>query len=66
MYNFLLKIADFLSKKVKNMSEHKSKCDHPDIKAEHKEGCTLNQMIKCHGNEPFKDLLKRTLIDEDK
>jgi len=48
------------------MSEPKSKCDHPEIKAEHKEGCSLNQMIKCHGNEPFKDLLKRTLIDEDK
>ena len=42
-------------------------CDKPEIKESHTEGCTLNQFMKCHGDQPINELLKHIqLEDEDK
>ena len=39
--------------------KHNEKCDcsHPEIKENHPEGCTLNQVIKCHGEQSAIELL---------
>ncbi|MHA1491699.1 MAG: hypothetical protein ACTSRI_18840 [Promethearchaeota archaeon] len=40
------------------MVEHECECDRPEISKDHPGGCTLNQIIKCHGDQPLKDILK--------
>ena len=40
--------------------------DKPEIKETHPEGCTLNQIIKCHGDQPINELLKHIQFDEEK
>ena len=43
------------------MAEEKEcNCDKPEILAQNPEGCTLNQVIKCHGDEPFKVIIERS------
>ena len=39
-------------------------CDHLDIKEKHPNGCTLNQIIKCHGDQPLGELLKHLKLDK--
>ena len=39
-------------------------CDRPDIKENHPKGCTLNQVIKCHGDQPIEELLKHLEVEE--
>jgi hypothetical protein len=41
-------------------------CSKPDIKDKHPEGCTLNQIIKCHGDLPINELLKHVQSEEEK
>ncbi|MFX1457078.1 MAG: hypothetical protein ACFFDB_17010 [Promethearchaeota archaeon] len=41
-------------------------CDKPDIKENHPHGCTLNQIIKCHGDQPINELLKHIQVEEEK
>ncbi|MFX1328305.1 MAG: hypothetical protein ACFE91_09185 [Promethearchaeota archaeon] len=33
-------------------------CLHPEIKEKHPSGCSLNQVIKCHGDQPLSELFK--------
>lgn len=33
-------------------------CSYPEIKNKHPSGCTLNQILKCHGDQPIGELLK--------
>lgn len=40
------------------MKESECDCNHPEILKEHPKGCTLNQIIKCHGDQPFSELVK--------
>ncbi len=40
------------------MCDQKCNCTHPEISKGNPENCTLNQIIKCHGDQPFKDILK--------
>ena len=40
-------------------------CDKPEIKEHHPEGCTLNQIIKCHGDQPINELLKHIQLDDE-
>jgi len=37
-------------------------CTHPEIMEKHPNGCTLNQIIKCHGDQPISELLKHIEI----
>ncbi|MFX1389288.1 MAG: hypothetical protein ACFE9Z_04400 [Promethearchaeota archaeon] len=41
-------------------------CDNLEIKEKHPLGCTLNQIIKCHGDQPIDELLKHIHLEEDK
>ena len=37
----------------------KCECDKPEIKDSFPRGCcSLNQIIKCHGDQPFDEILK--------
>lgn len=41
-------------------------CDKPEIKINHPEGCTLNQIIKCHGEQSINEFLKHIQLEEEK
>ena len=41
-------------------------CDKPDIKKNFPKGCTLNQILKCHGDEPIEEIFKNIEIEEEK
>ncbi|MFW9945378.1 MAG: hypothetical protein ACFFBZ_15610 [Promethearchaeota archaeon] len=49
--------------KIKEIEEYA--CDKPEIKDKHPQGCTLNQIIKCHGDQPINELLKHIQLDEE-
>ncbi|MFX1294669.1 MAG: hypothetical protein ACFFD2_07425 [Promethearchaeota archaeon] len=40
------------------------KCDYPSIAKEYPKGCTLNQIIKCHGEESISELFKHIKLEE--
>ena len=40
-------------------------CTHPEISEGHPEKCTLNQIIKCHGDQPFNELLKHIKLNDE-
>ncbi|MFX1302421.1 MAG: hypothetical protein ACFFBV_13675 [Promethearchaeota archaeon] len=40
-------------------------CDKPEIKEKHPQGCTLNQIIKCHGDQPINELFKHIRLDKE-
>ena len=40
-------------------------CEKLDIKEKHPEGCTLNQIIKCHGDQPINELLKHIQLEDE-
>ena len=39
-------------------------CDKPEIKEAHPEGCTLNQIMKCHGDQSINEFLKHIQLEE--
>ena len=41
-------------------------CIKPEIKDGHPQGCTLNQIIECHGDQPINELLKHVKLEEEK
>ncbi|MFX1571769.1 MAG: hypothetical protein ACFFB0_03395 [Promethearchaeota archaeon] len=41
-------------------------CDKPEIKEKHPHGCSLNQIIKCHGDQPINELFKHIQLEEEK
>ncbi len=38
-------------------------CSYPEIKEKHPSGCTLNQIIKCHGAQPLSELLRHLELE---
>ncbi len=46
------------------MCQDKCVCDHPEISKGKPEDCTLNQIIQCHGDQPFREILK-AMKDEE-
>ncbi len=40
-------------------------CDKPKIKIKHPQGCTLNQIIKCHGDQPINELLRHIQLNKE-
>ncbi|MBD3214564.1 MAG: hypothetical protein GF311_18280 [Candidatus Lokiarchaeota archaeon] len=41
-------------------------CDKPDIKEKFDGGhCSLNQIIKCHGDQPIDELFKHIELEKD-
>ena len=40
------------------MCHEECNCDHPEISKGKPENCTLNQVIKCHGNQPIREVFK--------
>ncbi len=40
------------------MCNKECNCDHPEISKGKPENCTLNQVIECHGDQPFREILK--------
>jgi len=52
--------------KMKLKETEECACDKPEIKEKHLEGCTLNQIIKCHGDQPIDELLKHIQLEEEK
>ncbi len=40
-------------------------CDKAEIKEKHLQGCTLNQIIKCHGDQPINELFKHIQLEEE-
>jgi hypothetical protein len=50
--------------KMKEVNE--CTCDKPEIKNKFPDGnCSLNQIIKCHGDQPINELLKHIQIKEE-
>lgn len=39
------------------MCQHECNCPEHENSKEKQEDCTLNQVIKCHGDEPLKEIL---------
>jgi hypothetical protein len=50
--------------KMKLKETEECACDKPEIKEKHPQGCTLNQIIKCHGDQPIDELLKHIQLEE--
>ena len=40
------------------MCQHECDCSHPEISKGKPEDCTLNQVIKCHGDQPMREIFK--------
>ncbi|MFX1394251.1 MAG: hypothetical protein ACFFAH_11815 [Promethearchaeota archaeon] len=47
------------------LKEEECDCTYPEIKEKHPHGCSLNQIIKCHGDQPLNELLKHIQFEED-
>jgi hypothetical protein len=47
-----------------NHSE-KCDCDKPEIKKNFPKGCSLNQIIKCHGDQPIGEIFENLEIKEE-
>jgi hypothetical protein len=60
------KIKEYRQIKMKIKETEKCACDKLEIKEHHPEGCTLNQIIKCHGNQPINELLKHIQLEDEK
>jgi hypothetical protein len=50
---------------MKIKETEKCVCDKLEIKEKHPQGCTLNQIIKCHGDQPINELLKHIQLEEE-
>jgi hypothetical protein len=50
---------------MKLKTNKKCDCSHPEIKETHPEGCTLNQIIKCHGEQPINKLLSHIPLKDE-
>lgn len=51
--------------KIKQSEE--CECDKPEIRDEFPNGCcSLNQIIKCHGDQPLDGLLKHIQLEKQK
>ena len=48
------------------LEEEGCECTNLEIKEGSPKGCTLNQIIKCHGDQPINDILKHIQIKEKK
>ncbi|MCJ7652020.1 MAG: hypothetical protein MUP85_25755 [Candidatus Lokiarchaeota archaeon] len=48
------------------IKEEECECTSLEIKDRHPEGCTLNQVIKCHGDQPINDILKHIQLEKKK
>ena len=48
------------------LKEEEWDCIYPEIKEKHPCGCSLNQIIKCHGDQPLNELLKHIQHEENK
>ena len=47
------------------IEEKRCECDKPEIKEMYPEGCSLNQVIKCHGDQSINELLKHIKTDKE-
>ena len=47
------------------LKDEECKCTSPEIKKNHPQGCTLNQVIKCHGDQPLNEILKHIELEEE-
>ncbi len=45
------------------IKEETSICSYPEIKEKHPSGCSLNQIIKCHGDQPLSKLLRHLELE---
>ena len=51
--------------KIKEINE--CACDKPEVRNTFAGGhCSLNQIIKCHGDQPINELLKHVQLEEEK
>jgi len=46
------------------IKEEGCECSHPEIKEKHPSGCSLNQVIKCHGDQPLSELFKHIDLED--
>ena len=52
---------------MKIKEENECECDKPEVRDKFPKGhCSLNQIIKCHGDQPIDELLKHVQIEEEK
>ncbi len=40
-------------------------CSHPDILEKHPNGCSINQIIKCHGEQSIDELFKHVHLEKE-
>ena len=45
------------------IKEETCDCSNPKIKEKHPSGCTLNQIIKCHSDQPLSELLRHLELE---
>lgn len=51
---------------MKIKQSEQCKCDKLEIKSEFPKGCSLNQIIKCHGDQPLSEIFKHIQLEEEK
>lgn len=49
-----------------NIKKEGCDCDHPEILERHPNGCTLNQIMKCHGEQSINELFKHVQLEDEK
>jgi len=49
--------------KIKNIED--CECTKPEIKETFPNGCSLNQIIKCHGDQPVEEFLKHIELEKE-
>jgi hypothetical protein len=59
----LIKKLEFKIMKIKNIEE--CNCTKPEIKEKFPNGCSLNQIIKCHGDQPIEEFLKHIELEKE-
>ncbi len=47
------------------IKEEECTCDKPEIKKKYPRGCTLNQIMICHGDQPIEEFLKHIQIEKE-
>jgi len=61
----ILNLINEVKKMKIDIKDEDCTCEKPDIKEKHPNGCSLNQILKCHGDQPIGELLKHVKIEKE-
>ena len=61
----MIKFKKKRCKKMKLKEIEECNCTKPEIKENYPTGCSLNQIIRCHGDQPIGELLKHVELEKE-